>query len=119
MCHIFIASNQHWQSHLQRLEGAYAPSTIRAYYDDVSSFVDWCAAHELDPFPAEVSAVCGFVDEQGRRLVPTTVRRRLVAIGKLHRLMGLPDPTRDEDVRLALRRAIRSRTKPPQQARGM
>ncbi|MBF9046445.1 tyrosine-type recombinase/integrase [Rhodobacterales bacterium LSUCC0031] len=108
-----------WEEQLLRLEGAYAPSTIRAYYDDVRSFVDWCAANGLHPFPANVSTVCGFVDEQGRRLVPTTVRRRLVAIGKLHRLMGLPDPTRDEDVRLALRRAIRSRKKPPQQARGM
>lgn len=108
-----------WEVQLLRLQGAYAPSTIRAYYDDVSSFVDWCAAHELHPFPAEVATVCGFVDEQGRRLVPTTVRRRLVAIGKIHRMMGMHDPTRDEDVRLALRRAIRSRTKPPQQARGM
>lgn len=108
-----------WEEQLLRLEGAYAPSTIRAYYDDVRSFVDWCARHGREPFPAEISTVCGFVDEKGRRLVPTTVRRRLVAIGKLHRLMGLFDPTRDEDVRLALRRAIRSRAKPPQQARGM
>ena len=111
--------SQDWLAQLSRLEGAYAPSTIRAYYDDVRSFVDWCARHGREPFPAEISTICGFVDEQGKRLVPTTVRRRLVAIGKLHRLMGLFDPTRDEDVRLALRRAIRSRTKPPQQARGM
>ena len=119
MAYFRTSGGSSWRQHLKRLDGAYAPSTIRAYYDDVSSFVDWCAAHRVDPFPADVSTVSAFVDEQGRRLVPTTVRRRLVAIGKLHRLMGLPDPTRDEDVRLALRRAIRSRTKPPKQARGM
>jgi integrase/recombinase XerD len=108
-----------WQSYLHRLEGAYAPATIRAYYDDARAFVDWCAVRGLTSFPAEVHAVCAFVEEQGRRLVPTTVRRRLVAIGKLHRLMGLPDPTRDEEVRISLRRVIRSRKKPPQQARGL
>ena len=119
MSHNTTNMSDTWRHHLGRLEGAYAQSTIRAYYDDVSSFVDWCTCHGLVAFPAEISALSGFVDEQGRRLVPTTVRRRLVAIGKLHRMMGLPDPTRDEEVRLALRRAIRSRTKPPQQARGM
>jgi integrase/recombinase XerD len=108
-----------WQSHLHRLQGAYAPSTIRAYYDDVRAFVDWCESHRVESFPAEIDVVCAFVEEQGRRLVPTTVRRRLVAIGKLHRLMGLPDPTRDEEVRISLRRVIRSRRKPPQQARGL
>jgi integrase/recombinase XerD len=108
-----------WQSHLHRLQGAYAPSTIRAYYDDVRAFVDWCESHGVESFPAEIGAVCSFVEDQGRRLVPTTVRRRLVAIGKLHRLMGLPDPTRDEEVRISLRRVIRSRQRPPQQARGL
>ena len=111
--------NMPWRQHLSRLEGAYAPSTIRAYYDDVKSFVDWCATNGFEPFPAAIVALCGFVDEQGCRLIPTTVRRRLVAIGKLHRLMGFPDPTHDEEVRLSLRRATRSRKKPPRQARGM
>lgn len=108
-----------WQSHLLRLEGAYAPSTIRGYYDDVKCFVDWCAAQGLESFPSRIETVCLFVEDQGRRLVPTTVRRRLVAIGKVHRLMGMFDPTRDEEVRLSLRRVIRSRKKPPQQARGL
>jgi integrase/recombinase XerD len=119
MAHKLKSKASDWQSHLLRLEGAYAPSTIRAYYDDVISFVDWCAAQGLESFPSNVETVCRFVEDQGRRLVPTTVRRRLVAIGKVHRLMGMFDPTRDEEVRLSLRRVIRSRKKPPQQARGL
>jgi integrase/recombinase XerD len=119
MAHKLKSKTSGWQSHLLRLEGAYAPSTIRGYYDDVKCFVDWCAAQGLESFPSQVETVCRFVEDQGRRLVPTTVRRRLVAIGKVHRLMGMFDPTRDEEVRLSLRRVIRSRKKPPQQARGL
>jgi integrase/recombinase XerD len=111
--------NHDWQFHLLRLQGAYAPATIRAYYDDVRSFVDWCERRRLESFPARVETVCAFVEDQGSRLVPTTVRRRIGAIGKFHRLMCLPDPTRDEEVRISLRRVIRSRQKPPQQARGL
>ena len=112
-------SNLDWQFHLRRLEGAYAPSTIRAYYDDVRSFVDWCGQRRLECFPARVETVCAFVENQGSRLVPTTVRRRLGAIAKFHRLMSLPDPTLGEEVRISMRRIVRSRRLPPQQARGL
>lgn len=108
-----------WIDHFKRLEGAYAPSTIRAYYDDVRSFVDWCGRRRLESFPARVETVCAFVEDQGSRLVPTTVRRRIGAIGKLHRLMSLPDPTRNEEVQISMRRIVRSRRLPPQQARGL
>lgn len=33
----YIAGNE-WRSEFQRLEGAYAPSTMRAYYADVEAF---------------------------------------------------------------------------------
>lgn len=101
------------------VEGAFAPSTIRAHYYDVRSFVDWCGRRRLESFPARVETVCAFVEDQGGRLVPTTVRRRIGAIGKFHRLMSLPDTTRDEEVRISMRRIVRSRRLPPQQARGL
>lgn len=122
MVHMIQKIPQHasdWQPHLLCLEGAYAPSTIRAYYDDVRSFVDWCVRRQLESFPARVETVCAFVEDQGSRLVPTTVRRRIGTIGKFHRLMSLPDPTRDEEVRISMRRIVRARRLPPQQARGL
>lgn len=63
--------------------------------------------------------MCAFVEDQGSRLVPTTVRRRIGAIGKFHRLMALHDRTRDEEVRISMRCIVRSRRLPPQQARGL
>ena len=47
----------------------------------------------------------------------STVRRRLYAIRKIHRLLRLPDPTYDEDINLSLRRVRRTRLVRPKQAK--
>ena len=108
-----------WQEHLERLEGAYAPSTIRSYYADLQVFVDWCAAKDVIAFPASVETVCRFLEEQGDIRVPSTVRRRLYAIRKVHRLMRLPDPTHDEEINLAFRRVKRRNPVRQKQAKGL
>ena len=108
-----------WRSEFDRLEGAYAPSTMRAYYSDVQAFVDWCQKNGSLPFPAEVDTVCAFIEEQGGEKSASTVRRRLYAIRKIHRLLRLEDPTYDEDINLSLRRVRRSKLTRPKQARGI
>ncbi|SMX24693.1 site-specific tyrosine recombinase XerD [Boseongicola aestuarii] len=108
-----------WRAEIQRLEGAYAPSTIRSYYADVQVFVDWCESSDNVPFPASVRTVCSFLEAQGELRAPSTVRRRLYAIRKLHRLLGLPDPTYDEDINLSLRRVRRKHAVRPKQAKGL
>ena len=109
-----------WRSHFQRLEGAYAPSTMRAYYADVETFVNWCGEEGLaTPFPARVDTVCRYLEGQGVMWAPSTVRRRLYAIRKVHRLLRLPDPTQDEDINLTIRRVRRSKQSRPKQAKGL
>ena len=45
-----------WRSEFRRLEGAYAPSTMRCYQADVEAFETWCAEMgTADPFPASVA----------------------------------------------------------------
>jgi len=66
-----------WRAEFTRLEGAYAPSTMRSYYSDVQAFVDWCADEDRAPFPATVATVCAFLEQQGKEKAPSTVRRRL------------------------------------------
>jgi integrase/recombinase XerD len=41
--------------------------------------------------------------------MPSSVRRRLYAIRKAHRLLALPDPTWEEDINLTLRRVRRAK----------
>ena len=108
-----------WRYEFKRLEGAYAPSTMRAYYSDVQIFVDWCVDSGLDAFPASVDTVCSFLEAQAPDRAASTIRRRLYAIRKAHRLLRLPDPTWDEDINLTLRRVRRAKLTRPKQAKGM
>lgn len=109
-----------WRSEFQRLEGAYASSTMRSYCADVEAFEIWCVDNQLDqPFPASVNSVCRFLEDQGRSKAPSTVQRRLYAIRKIHRLMRLPDPTYDEEINLAMRRVKRRMPIRPRQAKGL
>ena len=90
-------STPDWRQEFKRLEGAYAPATLRAYYTDVQKFADYCDVEELKPFPANADTVCAFIAAQGVDLRPGSVRRSLYAIRKIHQLLHLPDPTTDED----------------------
>lgn len=108
-----------WRAEFKRLEGAYAPSTLKSYISDVSIYVDWCDATGRSALPASVETVCAFLEDQARGRFPASVWRRLYAIRKVHRLLRLPDPTFDEDVNITLRRVRRSRPNRPRQAKGL
>jgi integrase/recombinase XerD len=108
-----------WRAEFKRLEGAYAPATLRAYYTDVQKFTEYCELEGLQPFPANAKTVCEFIAAQGVDLRPSSVRRCLCAIRKIHQLLRLPDPTADEDVNLAMRRLKRTKLERPRQAKGM
>ena len=109
-----------WRSEFQRLEGAYAPATMRSYFADVEAFENWCVENGItQPFPATVETVCRFLEDQGRSRAPSTVQRRLYAIRKVHRLLRFPDPTYDEDINLAMRKVRRARAIRPRQAKGL
>lgn len=123
MSHIDLIHSQRseldWRKEFKRLEGAYAPSTMRSYYTDVEIFLHWCEDQNLAPFPASVETVCRFLEEQAPDRAPSTVRRRLYAIRKVHRLLRLDDPTHDEDINLTFRRIRRAKRTRPKQAKGM
>ena len=119
MNHTCKSLDPDWKQELKRLEGAYAPSTMRSYYSDVQAFVDWCNWAHCTPFPASVEAVCEFIEEQGKTKAASTVRRRLYAIRKVHRLLRLYDPTYDEEINLSLRRVRRAKLVRPKQAKGL
>ena len=109
-----------WRSEFKRLEGAYAPATMRSYRADVETFENWCVVQGIDrPFPASVETLCQFLEDQGERKAPSTVQRRLYAIRKVHRLLRLPDPTYDEDINLTFRRVRRANAVRPRQAEGL
>jgi len=101
------------------MEGAYAPSTMQSYYSDVQAFVDWCNWAQFPPFPATVSTICEFIEEQSKTKAASTLHSRFYAIRKVHRLLRLPDPTFDEEINLSLRRVRRAKLVRPKQAKGL
>ena len=80
------SSNLDWRSEFQRLEGAYAPATMKCYYTDVEIFETWCLDRGRVPFPAETGTVCEFLEDQAVGRAASTVRRRVYSIRKVHRL---------------------------------
>jgi len=108
-----------WVHSLDLLQGAYAHSTIEAYYRDFCVFVQWCEKRTINPLPCGARVVASFLDDQSKTKAPATVRRYTVSIGNIHRLLDLDDPTKYEVVKLALRRAHRSAVAPQRQSMGL
>jgi integrase len=108
-----------WRQAIDRLEGACADSTLRAYRADFAGFYDWCLAIGRDPLPASPETVAAFVAHDAIKSSPATLRRRLAGIRKVHRLLRLESPVEDEDVAIAMRRALRAKPRRQKQALGL
>lgn len=108
-----------WRAAIDKLEGAYAPSTLRGYRADFAVFAVWCRAAAVAPIPAEPEQVAAFIAADAARSAPATLKRRLCAIRKVHRLLRAPSPVDDEVVNLAFRKALRAKRRRPKQAAGL
>jgi integrase/recombinase XerD len=114
------SSNQvDWKTAIARLDGAYSENTLRGYRADFALFEDWCRKSRLRPLPASPEAVAGFIAHEAPKSSPSTLRRRLAGIRKIHRLMRLPNPVEDEEVMLAMRRPLRTKPRRQKQAYGL
>ena len=102
-----------------RLDGAYSENTLRGYRSDFGIFERWCARVGRTPLPASPEVVAEFVADDALVSATSTMKRRLAAIRKVHRLLRLPCPVDDEEVSIAFRRAARSKRRRPQQAAGL
>lgn len=108
-----------WLEALGRLDGAYSENTLRGYRADFRIFEAWCKASDRTSLPASPETVAAFLNAAPNTASTSTLRRRLASIRKVHRLFKLGNPTKDEDVLIALRRAQRSRHRRPAQALGL
>lgn len=70
-----------------------ADSTIRAYESDWTIFLAWCDSRSIEPVPAAPAAVALFLaSEADAGTRPSTIGRRLAAIGYIHRTKGYDPP---------------------------
>lgn len=96
------------QETIKKIEGAYAPSTIRAYRADFNDFISFCHDRNGNALPAQpnlvVQCICELTNS-GRS--SASIRRALCALSAIHKLNRFDDPTKDPDVALEMRRMHR------------
>lgn len=105
---------------LSHVADAYAPNTIRAYRADFEEFIRFCEKSNAPALPANADTVARFVIEtsqSGQRAA--SIRRKLVAIAAVHRFSRYPDPTKDTEVKLAIRKMHRKLGRAMSQAHGI
>ena len=96
------------QETIVKIEGAYAPSTIRAYRADFNDFILFCHGRNAEALPAEphliVEHICKLT---GSGRSSASIRRALCGLSAIHKLNRFEDPTKDPDVALEMRRMHR------------
>ena len=95
---------------IQRIDGAYAPSTIRAYQADVETFIKFCQSRQLESLPAQSTSICLFIEHLAEKnLSVASIRRAIAGISKIHQINQFPDCIQHPDVKLSLCRVFRKR----------
>jgi site-specific recombinase XerD len=108
------------QETIVKIEGAYAPATIRAYSADFKDFIHFCHGRNANALPAQpilvVQYLCKLTDS-GRS--SASIRRALCGLSAIHKLNRHEDPTKDPDVALEMRRMHRKLGRSCSQAGGI
>jgi site-specific recombinase XerD len=103
-----------------KINGAYAPSTIRAYKTNFEQFIHFCEDGVVSSLPAEPQDVACYISkltESG--LKSSSIRISIAAISSIHKLNSLDDPTQHPTVKIELRRMHRTLGRYSQQAFGI
>ena len=89
-----------------------APATLRAYAADLANFKGWCEAHGFEPMPASPETVGAYLAAAGLGYALPTLRRRVAAIARAHRIAKHPLDTRHPAIRETLRGIARTHGQP-------
>ena len=73
---------------LNNLKSSKANNTLRAYKSDFKDFGAFCAKHGLNSLPTEPKIVSIYLTHLSKHFKISTLRRRLVSIGMVHKLKG-------------------------------
>ena len=92
----------------ERFDGAFAENTIRAYRSDFEQYSKWCANKSIPPIPATADNLAMYVYDLSQTCKSATIRRRVNSLGTIFMLSKNPDPSKDPEVVLALKRMHRN-----------
>lgn len=113
-------ANQRLLETIERIEGAYAPSTLRAYRSDFQEFIAYCDQFGMSALPASPLTLAGFISQLTKKgYRSASIRRAIAGIGSIHRLNHFADPSKDPEAILAMRRMHRTLGRASAQAYGI
>jgi site-specific recombinase XerD len=104
---------------VEKIEGAYAPSTIRAYRSNFFAFIKYCDENNVNALPAKPETVAMFIKKISGHLKSSSIKITVASIAALHNLNSLKDPTQHPDVKIEMRRMYRTLGRYAKQAYGI
>lgn len=105
---------------IEMIDGAYAPSTIRAYKGNFEKFILFCESESIQALPAQPATVAKFIKALTKSgLKSSSIRLAYASISTIHKLNELPDPTQSATAQLELRRMNRILGRHSKQALGI
>lgn len=103
-----------------RIEGAYAPSTIRAYKTDFANYITFCENHSQEVFPPNPQILAEFINHLAEKGISSaSIRRAVAGISTIYRLNRMPDPSKDPECLIAMKRMHRKLGRAAKQAQGI
>ena len=105
---------------VEKIEGAYAPSTIRAYRSNFEVFIKYCDENNVLALPAHPESVALYIRKlSDGRLKSSSIKITVASVAAIHSLNSLTDPTRHSDVKIEMRRMYRTLGRYAKQAYGI
>ncbi len=104
---------------IKKIDGAYAPSTIRAYKSNFENFIKFCDENNTTALPASSEIVASYIKKLGGHLKSSSIKIAVASIAALHNLNSLNDPTQHPDVKIEMRRMYRTLGRYAKQAYGI
>ena len=90
-----------------RFDGAFSENTLREYRSDFQQYESWCGTRKQPSLPATADLLAEYIDFMATGNKSATIRRRINSLGTIFRLSKNPDPTKEPEVVLALKRMHR------------
>ena len=91
----------------EKFDGAFSENTLRAYRSDFQQYEAWCVTNKQSSLPATADLIAEYVDFMATQNKSATIRRRINSLGTIFKLSKQPDPTKEPEVILALKRMHR------------
>lgn len=93
---------------IEKIDGAYAKATIRAYKADVGDFNKFCERNKLEALPASSKAISGYINHlMDKGQSSASIRRAVAAIATIHTLNEYSNPTFKAEVKIEMKRMHR------------